>query len=256
MKLQHGTGRRWVLRSVATSLFLFGLLVTILFHPAWLYANKYPDSDFVICAQHQPDARLIAQLRAATELLKTSEWYDRNCSITLCLNDGSLYPGLVQAVQGRAFGYGFYHMVVLKGAMNAAENYVELNGYKWNLCELIAHEATHCLQFNKLGFWRSDPVARYPTWKWEGYPEYVARRAKADLVKNIRYFIATQQTDNNNWISFDDSTGTVMPYYKSWILMQYCKDVRHMKYTEILDDTSSEATVTRSMMAWYAAHNK
>ncbi len=145
---------------------------------------------------------------------------------------------------GKAFGWGFGHQLIIMGNMNAASNYVELNGYKWNLTQLIAHEITHCLQYNKSGLLHANPIARQPKWKWEGYPEYVARKHEASLVKNITYLLQTEQTDNNNWITFNDSTGTVIPYYKYWLLVQYCIDIRKMTYDHLLKDTSQESRVT------------
>ena len=89
-----------------------------------------------------------------------------------------MYPSLIEMIQGQAFAWGFYNKVVLNGKLNCKENCVELNGYKWNLIQLIAHEETHCLQFHKFGIWKSNPVASNPKWKWEGYAEYVARQNK------------------------------------------------------------------------------
>ena len=102
-----------------------------------------------------------------------------------------------------------------------------------------------------VGTYVSKPIAHIPMWKWEGYPEYVARKNKASLIKNISHLIETEKTDNNNWISFGDSTGTVIPYYKSWLLVQYCLDIRKMTYTQLLKDTTQEALLTQHMMKWY-----
>ena len=245
--------RKWGLRLLATFVVIAGSLTAIVLNPVLAYANKSMVGNYTICSQHQLDPYFVARLANAGQLLKASELFDANQRVTICMNDGSALPRLVQAIQGPAFAYGYYHNVVLNGAVNARDNYVELNGYKWNLTELMAHEATHCMQFHRYGLFHSNPIAGYPQWKWEGYPEYVARKNKACLVKNISHLIETEHTDNNNWISFDDSTGTVIPYYKSWLLVQYCLDIRKMSYTELLKDTAPEALVSQYMMNWYAA---
>ncbi len=250
MKIRY---RKWGLRIVATGIVILGLLVVIVLNPMLVYANKTAAGNYTICSQNRPDPYFIEHLNDVTNLLKASELYEGKQKLTICMNDGSVFPCLVQAIQGRAFAYGYYGNVVLNGTLNARDNYVELNGYKWNLTELIAHEATHCMQFHKLGFFHTNPIARFPQWKWEGYPEYVARKNKACLVNNISHLLETEHTDNNNWISFDDSTGTVIPYYKSWLLVQFCLDVRKMSYAELLKDTAREAVVTQYMMSWYAA---
>ena len=248
MKIRY---RRWGLRIIATCVFIFGLLLVIVLNPILLYAHISAEGNYTICSQRKPDAYFIAKLNNSTELIKTSELYDPNQKLTICLNDGSSFPGLLQAIQGPAFAYGYQHIVAMNGTMNARGNYVELNGYKWNLTELLAHEATHCMQFGKYGLLHTNPIARFPQWKWEGYPEYVARKNKACLIKNISRLIETEHTDNNNWISFDDSTGTVIPYYKSWLLVQYCLDIRKMTYTQLLADTTRETLVAQYMMTWY-----
>jgi hypothetical protein len=139
----------------------------------------------------------------------------------------------------------------MQGNANFKDNYVELNGYKWNLTQLVAHEMTHCLQFDKLGFWKSNPIANIPNWKWEGYAEYVSRQNsdQKDLSKNIERLIAT---DKNNWeIKFADGTIAPREYYGNWMLVQYCMDIRKMTYRQILADTTSEQTVRQEMMSWF-----
>ena len=241
---------------MATSVFIFGLLLVLVFNPMLLYAIKNNSGNYTILSQQQSGAEFIKQLNNANSLIMGSELFDSDMKYTICMNDGCIYPRLIEFIQGHAFAYGFYHIIALRGEMNAGNNYVELNGYRWNLTELLAHEATHCMQFNKFGLLQSYPIARIPMWKWEGYPEYVARKNKASLVKNISQLVATINTDNNNWICFDDSTGTVIPYFKSWLLVQYCIDIRKMSYAQLLQDTTHEELVNQNMMNWYYAKNK
>jgi hypothetical protein len=139
----------------------------------------------------------------------------------------------------------------MQGNADFKDNFVELNSYKWNAAQLLAHEMVHCLQYNKLGFWRSNPVADIPTWKWEGYAEYISRQdaGQKDLLKNIARFIATEK---NNWeINFADGTIAPSVYYDYWTLMQYCMDIKKMSYIQILADTASEQTIRQEMMRWF-----
>ena len=133
---------------------------------------------------------------------------------------------------------------------------VELNGYKWNLAQLLAHEMTHCLQFDKLGLWQSNPVAHIPDWKWEGYAEYVSRHNadQQDLSNNIQRFLATGEA---GWaIKFADSTIAPREYYDYWTLVQFCLDIKKMTYSQLLADTTSEQTARQSMMAWFTNGDK
>jgi hypothetical protein len=247
------TIKKWILRFTVTGMFIAGLLLIIILIPFLTYAHHTKQGHYTIFHHKPLESALSIRLDHATQLLKNSEYYDPKLTLDICLNDGSKYSGLMKTIRGQAFAWGFYDKVVLMGKANYKENYVELNGYKWNLTQLIAHEMTHCYQFDKRGFWKSNPVAKIPNWKWEGYPEYVARQAieQKDLAKNIDKLIQTERTNHNGWIQFADSTGTVIPYYKNWLLIQYCMLVKKMTYTEIINDTTQEETIRQQMMKWY-----
>ena len=229
--------KRWTFRLTVTGLFIAGLLLVIILNPILTYANKTTHNSFTIFHNKPLDPTLTTKLAQASDLLKASEFYNTKLQLDICLNDGSNYPKLMQAIQGTA---------------NFNDNYVELNGYKWNLTQLLAHEMTHCLQFDKLGLWKSKPLANIPNWKWEGYAEYISRQNtdQKDLSKNITRFLAT---DKNNWeITFADSTIAPREYYDYWTLVQYCMDIKKMTYKQVLTDTTSEQTVRQEMKSWFS----
>ena len=243
--------KKWTLRLTATLLLIIGLLLVIVLNPILTYANKTTHTNYTIFHHKPIDPTLTIKLDQATELLKASEFYNATLHLDICLNDGSTYPKLIRALRGQAFAWGFYNKVVLQGNANFKNNYVEVNGYKWNLTQLLAHEMTHCLQFNKLGLWKSKPMTNIPNWKWEGYAEYISRQNidQKDLSKNIARFM---MTDKNNWaIYFSDSTIAPRAYYGYWTLVQYCMDIKKMKYQQILADTTSEQRIRLEMMNWY-----
>jgi hypothetical protein len=140
--------------------------------------------------------------------------------------------------------------VILYGTADSQENTVELNGFRWNLTQLLAHEMTHCLQFDQLGLRQSKPFTNIPNWKWEGYAEYISRQSDDNsLLKNIDRFIAGDQT---SWaITLIDHTIAPRDYYEYWILVQYCLDIKKMNYQEVLGDTSSKEFIKLEMMKWY-----
>ena len=243
--------KTWTLRLTATALFIAGLLLIIILNPILTYANKTTHNNFTVFHNKTLDPTLLTKLDQATELLKASEFYNPNLHFEVCLNDGSKYPKLIKTLRGQAFAWGFYDKVVLRGTANFKYNYVELNGYKWNLTQLLAHEMTHCLQFNELGFCKSKPIANIPNWKWEGYAEYISRQNadQKDLSKNIERLIAT---DKKNWeIKFADRSIAPREYYDNWTLIQYCIDIKKMTYKQILADTASEQIVRQEMMSWF-----
>lgn len=234
-----------------TVLFIAGLLLIIVLNPILTYANKTTYKSFTIFHDLPLDPTLTSKLDRATELLKESEFYNPDLRLDICLNDNSKYPNIIRAIRGQAFAWGFYDKVVLQGTMNGKGNYVELNGYQWNLIQLLAHEMTHCLQFDKLGLWKSNPVASIDNWKWEGYAEFISRANAngGNLRRNIDRLL---RADKDSWcLSLEDGTIVPTDYYNAWILVQYCMDIRQMTYQQLLADTTNEQAMRREMMNWY-----
>lgn len=244
--------KKWTIRLTATALLTGGLLLIIILNPILTYASKTTHNNYTIFHNKILDPTLLTKIDLVTEYLKVSEFYNSKLHLDICLNDGSKYPKLIRTLRGQAFAWGFYDKVVMQGNANFKDNYVELNGYKWNLTQLLVHEMTHCLQFDKLGFWKSKPNASIPNWKWEGYAEYVSRQNtdQKDLSKNIERLIATNEI---YWeIKFADSTIAPREYYDNWTLIQYCMDIKKMTYKQILADTTSEQIVRQEMMSWFS----
>ena len=250
--------KRLSIRLLATVLVFLAFLMGIVLNPALLYANSTNLGKFTIYHNQKLDPAFQSRLSAAENLVKFSELYDADVKIDICLNDGAYYPALVTKTQGRAFASGFYNKLVVQSNINSVENYAELNGYKWDLTRLLTHEMVHIMQYHKLGLTGSNPIASYPSWKWEGYPEYISRKCPANnnLAHNIKHLLETEKTGNNGWISFNDGTGTSMAYYKAWLMVQYCMDQKKMSYTDLLKDTQPEKEIWNEMMQWYPAqHN-
>jgi hypothetical protein len=248
--------KKWALRVIGVGALSFGALLICVFNPGLLYANTTVYKNYRILHNQPFDETLKIHLDSASQLLKKSELNKAAMQFDICLNDGSAYPELIEMLKGEAFAYGFSNKVVLRGNADFKKNFVELNGYHWNLMQLLAHEMTHCLQFATFGLWQSNPIASHD-WKWEGYPEYIARQNsdQQNLLKNIHHLVETEKSDNNGWIDFSDGTGTVIQYYKSWLLIQYRMDVKGLSYRQVLADTTSEETVEQEMMEWFQKQN-
>lgn len=243
--------KKWALGLTLTGFLIAGLLLTIVLNPFLTYANKTTHNNFTIYHNSQLDPTLVTYLDQASELLKTSEYYNDKLKLDICLNDGSQYPNIIRAIRGQAFAWGFYDKVVLQGTMNCKENFVELNGYKWNLTQLLAHEMTHCLQFDQLGFWNSKPIAKINNWKWEGYAEYISRQNtnQKDVLTNINKL---QNAEKNTWeIILGDNTITSREYYNYWTLVQYCLEIKKMSYKQLLADRTSEHILKQEMINWF-----
>lgn len=253
------TTKRWTLRIAMTGLLIMGMLFGLMLNPTILYAKQTTIGNFTVYHQNEIDETLSHRLEKVTSILSESELYDPSYRLNICLNDGSSYPIIMEKIRGQAFGWGFYKNVVLEGESNIKSNYVELNGYRWNLEQLIAHEAIHCYQYHELGIWNSNPLANYPNWKWEGYPEYVARQTtdQEDLFESIQLLIQTEKEQPGLWaIEFSDGTISPVNYYKDWLLVKYCLDIKKLSYKELLNDSTERVSIEEEMMDWFQTQNQ
>jgi hypothetical protein len=159
-------------------------------NPLILYANKTVIGKYSIFHNKPLDKCFRVRLEHANAIIKASELYDPELRMDICLKDGSKYPLLIEHVMGKDFLSSFYNKIIFTGdVVNYDGNYIELDGHKWNLTQMIAHAEVHCLEFNKYGLMQSNPIGKHPDWKWEGYPEYIARQNSGE--KNLRNDIET-----------------------------------------------------------------
>ena len=219
-----------------------------------LYADETVVGNYRVYHNVEIDYDFLTQHEHVTNSLKESEFYDSSFKLDICLNDGSFYPTLLQKIRGQAFAWGFYNKVVLQGAAVYNENSVVLNGYRWNLEQLITHEAIHCYQYNRLGFWGSNPIAGYPNWKWEGYPEYVARQNEnqQDLFTNIERLLLAKMENVDRWdVEFTDGTISPINYYQDWLLVTYCLEIKQLSFQGLLNDATEMTVIEGEMIDWY-----
>lgn len=248
------TRKKRIVSVVGSGILLALFFVTLVLNPSILYAHKKTTAHYTIYYTQSLDPALLQRLEQARAVAGQSECFDPTLRLDVCLNDGSLYPRIAERLWGPAFAWGFYDKVVLGGKADCQANWLTLNGYKWNLVQLLAHESTHCYQFHHFGLWHSNPLARYPTWKWEGYAEYVARRtaSKPNLASDIDRLLRAEQTDPHGWdIRYADGTSGNRDYFRFLVLSEYCLDVKKLTYRQVLSDTTPESIVRRQMMRWY-----
>ena len=250
-----GTRKEWAFSLFGSSALLILVIALLVLNPRFLYANRTVTAHYTIYHNRSLDPALLPCLAQARAIGQQSSWFDSTLRLNICLNDGSRYPGLVRQLLGPAFGWSVYQNIVLSGEANPQANYVFLNGYKWNLAQLLAHEATHCYQLRRLGIWRMNPLVHYyPMWKLEGYAEYVARRGTncPPLRQQVQQLTQAEQAAPHEWgLTLADGTSASREYANYLILTTYCLDVKKMTYQQLLADTTSEQTVHRQLISWY-----
>lgn len=233
----------------------FGVLLGVITTPSILYSNKTILLNQEVYHNKPLSPYFKSSLEESLSLIKTSELYDKDDAFKICLDDGAFLPQVMNTIQGPAFGWGFFNQIVVRGDANYKENTIAINGYKWNLSQLMAHELTHCMQVNHLGFWNSNPVANYATWKWEGYPEYVSRQQfhQINLKENIRVLKQSDASNPSSWsIEFKDGTMSPKTYYTYWVYLQFCMQIKGMTYQDVLaDKTLNVVTLESEIDKWY-----
>jgi hypothetical protein len=245
--------KKWTLSILASGSFSLLSLGVLLLHPGVLYAHHTTTGQFTIYHNQPLDPDLLQRVGQARELVQPAGVFDKALHLEVCLNDGSWYPSLVQAVWSPAFAWSLYNKVVLNGEANAQTNRLTFRTYAWNLTSLMAHEMTHCYQLHHLGWRQSNPLARHPTWKWEGYAEYVARRPQSQQGLQQR-MARLQHAAPDRWdVQLADSSYTSQEYFTYLVLTEYCLDVKHLTFEQLLRDTTSEATTRQQLQAWYQA---
>ncbi|HTA82072.1 MAG TPA: hypothetical protein VK783_04015 [Bacteroidia bacterium] len=244
--------KKWAFRLALSGLFFVILLITFILNPSLLYAHKTIVGICNIYHNGPLDSIVLVRLNDAIEISKSSELYDPHLQYDICLDDGSLYPALIRKFIDDDFSATFYNKTVFWGTFSFKDNYGVQDGHKWNLTQSTAHGFIHCQQFNKLGFFKSNPIAGYPSWKWEGYAEYISRKLVPNnsLDSNINKLVQAEKKDTN-WIEFPDGTGSTIKFYKRRLLVQFCSEIKKMDFEQILKDTSKENVVMNKMMTWY-----
>jgi len=248
--------KKWLFRFSVTGVFLLALLVVIVFAPTLSYARHSRYGRFTVYHQPPLPAALPARLAVAAAQLRGSELYTPSFHADICLNDqGTNYPKLLGHLLPPAFAWGFADKVVLQGQADFTADYVALHGYRWNSTALLTHELTHCLQAQALGWYRTNPLTGSPTWKREGYAEYLARPhgTPAQLATHLARLHQAERTHPGAWeVSLPDGTMQPKEYARYAALVAYCLDVRHLSYRQLLADTTSEAVTARHLAAWAA----
>jgi hypothetical protein len=255
------TFKRIVKISSFTILVAISVLAIIILFPKLLFANKIEYKKIAIYSNDKIDNNIKIILDNAMNLVKKSEINDSNYKFNIIL----CYNSSFNKIDDKLFGKGPAarsrgNNVIIKIRIDSKNNLAFPTFHKpceKNLTCLLAHEMTHCLQVNKFGIMKFNPFRHPELWKLEGYPEYVARKAELlnkgyTLTTEIERYVNLKSKATGIWISAADGGGCEVPdyYYKGRLMIEYLIDIRHLSYSEILKDTTSESTVYHEMIKW------
>jgi|SRR5450432_639895 hypothetical protein len=235
-------------------------IITIVLFPQRLFAYKMEYKYFTVYSNDKIGNDIKIVLDNAMNLVKKSEINDPNYNYNVILCFNSFYNKIDEKLLGTGrTARATLNSVIIKVKIDPKNNLAFPTFHKAcevNLTELLAHEMTHCLQENKYGITKFNPLNHPEFWKLEGYPEYISKQNHLSskdysLTTDIDRYVNLASKTKDIWI-LEEEGGCEVPnyYYKGRLMIEYLMDVRHFSYTKILNDTVSENTVYREMIKW------
>jgi hypothetical protein len=245
--------------SLVVFVFITGLATIIIF-PQPLFANKIEHKGFTVYSNDKISRDIIPILENAMKLVQKSELHDPNYTYDIFLS----YNSFFNTIDDKVIGFGPSARATDNNVIFKVEVDIERdlffptfhNNCEGRFTELLAHEMIHCLQANKYGILKFNPLRHPDMWKLEGYPEYISRQAKLkgesySLVNEIDRFVELDGQSNDIWISIEDGRCEVPKYYyKGRLMTEYLIDVGHFSYDQIINDKRSADAVYAEMIQW------
>jgi hypothetical protein len=214
-----------------------GILVALILYPQNLFADKIDYKNLRIYANGNIGDDYQPVFDKALELITDSELYEK-MTFEVFLANNSLYKEIDTMVFGYAIARSIDNNVILRVDVNFRDNLLLGPKNRRNLAKTVAHELVHCLQLNRYGVLKFNPLFPPETWILEGYPEYIANRDEristgyrlTDSIKKLREF----EQKGSEWIETEPGQFDPLNYFKSRIMIEYLIDIKHMTYAEII----------------------
>jgi hypothetical protein len=166
--------KKWFAITGCIIILLLGTGVTMMLFPNPLFAHKERYKSFTVYAENPIHPNYKDILERSLRLASQSELYDSGCKYDILLNEGSWYKEYTQAVLGPAPARNIDNNILLNSHVDFENAVLGTSHNKRDLVQTITHEMVHCLQLNKYGMLKQNPIHHPPIWKLEGYPEYIA----------------------------------------------------------------------------------
>jgi len=187
--------------------------VLLLCFPQVLFAHEVSYRNLKVYSREPLDQNVYAVLDKVESRLATSEINNQEVKPKIFLTNGfSLYAVLSLYAGSNSFGKGYAVLPTNNIFINKSDTAKDLvfrnapaNNQR-SLSGVIAHETTHLLIRKKFGYWRNLTM---PTWKKEGYAEYVAGGSTLSYETGVKMWKANPQD------------GTGYQYFKYYMLVKY-----------------------------------
>jgi hypothetical protein len=242
------------------TIIIFIALAALILNPQILFAQNVTYRDFTIYSKDTIPKNYKTIIDYAIELIKTSEIYEPNQKLNIFLCDETMYNEIDTKLLGPAMSRCVNDNILLKVQADFDKNVLVGWNSKRNLKKTIAHEAIHFYQMKKIGMLKFNPLIHPPTWKTEGYPEYIANqedlKTKEYDLKNSIKKVEEYEKAGDHWVETEPGQLDPLVYYKGRVMIEYLIDVRHLAYTEILNKNLLENEVMDEMKSWCNTQKK
>ena len=235
-------------------------LITIVFFPEPLFANKLEHGQFNVYSNTKIDKEIELILDNSLDLVKRSELYDPTYTYDIFLSYNSLFNKIDDTFLGEGVSAkAIDDNIIMKVNIDAKRNLffpTFRTTCQSNLTYLLAHEMIHCLQEHKYGKLKFNPFRHPEYWKLEGYPEYISKQPKLasknySLSREIDRYVELESQTTDIWITIEEGACEAPKYYyKGRLMIEYLMDIKHFSYNKILNDTIQVDRVYEEMIKW------
>ena len=187
--------------------------VLLLCFPQVLFGHQTSSGNLTVYSREPLDQNMNTVLERVQQRLAASPINSTDVKPRIFLaNSFGFYSALSLYIGGNSFGKGYAALNtdnVFINKSDAANDLVFRNAPEHNqrtLSGVIAHELTHLLIRKRYGYWRNLTM---PTWKKEGYAEYIAGGSTLDNETGVRMWKANPRNSGG------------YQYFKYYMLVKY-----------------------------------
>ena len=215
--------------------------IFLLSFPQALFAYQTTHNNFKVYSREPLDRNIHAILDGVEAKLSASGINDKGLKPRIFIsNSHGLYAFLSLYVGRSSFAKGFPVIPTDNVFINRSDVAGDLvfrdaqSNRERSLSGVIAHEVAHLLVREKFGYLKNLTL---PTWKQEGYGEYVAGGTLLDYETGVRRW-KENPTDDSDY-----------RYFKYYMLVKYLLDVKKLSVEEVFTRDLDERSVEREVLS-------
>lgn len=215
--------------------------VLLLCYPQVLFAHHVTYKNFTVYSREPLDQNIYALLDKVETTLATSEINNTSVRPKIFLtNSQQLYSAASLYLGANSFGKGMPVLANSNIFINETDVQKDLVFRKApaynsrSLSSVLTHEVTHLLVGQKFGYVKNLTM---PSWKKEGYAEYVAGGSTLDYAAGVRMWKANPNND------------TGYQYFKYYMLVKYLLDHEHLSVGELFNSNIDRAELEAKVLS-------